>query len=158
MVPYLSQIRLWNYPCDCNSGAQNKEKTTTNTNSRPYIKSNTNKRTYHFIPCLLAWEIETPSSSETREKERSGISWRRINFEHSYSFNSPNTDGNNVDSENVESILRENVDWYVWLYIDYCITTYYLQNRGISGFRDQTLSYPSLIIVYVVGDFSNTHI
>jgi hypothetical protein len=57
--------------------------------------------------------LKTPSGSETREKERSGISRRRINFEHSYSFNSPNTDDNNVDSENVESILSENVDWYV---------------------------------------------
>lgn len=58
-------------------------------------------------------KLKTPSGSETREKERSGISRRRINFEHSYSFNSPNTVDNNVDSENVESILSENVDWYV---------------------------------------------
>ena len=58
-------------------------------------------------------KLKTPSGSETREKERSGISRRRIDFEHSYSFNSPITDDNNVDSENVESILSENVDWYV---------------------------------------------
>ena len=50
-------------------------------------------------------KLKTPSRSETRVKERSGISRRRLHFEHSYSFNSPNTDDSNVDSEKCMYII-----------------------------------------------------